>query len=70
MKIEESYNYLLNMPLWNLTHEKIDELNNTVKQLKAQYAEIEKKEPRQFWLDDLELLMPYLKKEKQAKIKK
>ena len=70
MKIEESYNYLLNMPLWNLTHEKIDELNSTVKQLKAQYAEIEQKEPRQFWLDDLELLMPYLKKEKQAKIKK
>ena len=70
MKIEESYNYLLNMPLWNLTHEKINELNNTVKQLKAQYAEIEKKEPRQFWLDDLELLMPYLRKEKQSKIKK
>ncbi len=70
IKIDDKYDYLLGMPLWNLTQEKIDELNNLVKKLRAQYAEIDKKDPKQFWLDDIELLLPFLKKEVKSKIKK
>ena len=69
IKIDSSYDYLLSMPLWNLTQEKVNELNETVKKLKLQFAEIEKKEPREFWIDDLELLLSYLKKEIKSKSK-
>jgi len=68
-KIDDKYDYLLSMSLWNLTQEKINELNEVVKKLKKQYEETEKKEPKQFWLDDLELLIPYLKKELETKTK-
>jgi len=68
-KVDGKFDYLLSMPLWNLTQEKINELNETVKKLKKQYREIEKKEPREFWLDDLEMLIPYLEKELKNKTK-
>ena len=69
LKIDDKYDYLLSMPLWNLTQEKIDELNNLVVKLKNQYTEIDKKEPREFWLDDIKLLLPVFKKELKSKTK-
>ena len=70
IKIDDKFDYLLGMPLWNLTQEKIDELKKLIEKLKAQYAEIDKKEPRQFWLDDISLLLPILRKELKSKLKK
>ena len=53
-KDKHDFDYLLSMPIWNLTMEKKDEI---LKQQKAKADELGKlkaKTPNQLWLDDLE----------------
>jgi len=52
-KINDKYDYLLSMPLWSLTTEKIQEFNEKIKELKQKYQEVEKQDPREIWLDEL-----------------
>lgn len=53
LKIEDSYNYLLSMPIYSLTKEKLDilknELNKTIKQLK----ELKETSIQTMWLNEL-----------------
>ncbi|KAF7702772.1 DNA topoisomerase 2 [Cucumispora dikerogammari] len=49
----QKYDYLLNMPLVNLTEEKINELKNQFENTKRELEEIMNKTTKQMWIDDL-----------------
>ena len=52
----ESYDYLLGMPLWSLTQERINKLNEQIKQYEAEITEIKNKTIINLWNDDLNQL--------------
>jgi len=61
MKVDGSYNYLLSMQLYALTHEKLEELKSLIESKKAELAEVKNKTIQQMWLDDLTDLKKVLK---------
>lgn len=48
------FNYILGMPLWNLTREKKDELVNKKEAKAKELSELRRKTPSGLWKDDLE----------------
>lgn len=52
-KIDDSYNYLLNMPIYSLTNERYMELMKNAKDKKEELDLIKKKEPKEMYLTDL-----------------
>ena len=54
VKVQGSYDYLLNMPLYSLTLEKIKALTETLKNSKLKLRETQEKTLENFWLEDLE----------------
>jgi DNA topoisomerase-2 len=58
--IDESYDYLLGMPILSLTKEKYDELLAGIKNKKAEEREIKKSVPKQVYLDELSELLKKL----------
>ena len=48
------YNYILSMPLWNLTREKKDELLKQRDGKSEELYQLRKKSPSDLWKDDLE----------------
>lgn len=55
-KKNDSYSYLLSMPVSSLTKEKLEHLINTNKELSTRISELEKTEPSNIWLDELKQL--------------
>ena len=51
---DQDYNYLLNQPIWSLTHEKVETLTKDVETKEKELAAIKIKSPEQFWVDDLD----------------
>jgi len=68
-KIEDSFDYLLGMPIWNLTQEKIDEFVSKKEAIEKDLEEYRKTELTQLWLNDLVNLEKMIKKELQEKTK-
>lgn len=60
-KVDDSYNYLLSMPIWSLTKERYEDLMNKAKQKKETIDEIGKKEPKDMYLEDLNELKKKIK---------
>lgn len=56
VKIDGSYSYLLGMPIWSLTAEKLDELKTKIKELKDEFDAAKAKTPEVMWTDDLKEL--------------
>ena len=52
-KIDDSYNYLLNMPIYSLTNERYMELMKNAKDKKEELDLIKEKEPKEMYLLDL-----------------
>ena len=52
-KIDDSYNYLLNMPIYSLTNERYMELMKNAKDKKEELDLIKEKEPKEMYLSDL-----------------
>ena len=52
-KIDDSYNYLLNMPIYSLTNERYMELMKNAKDKKEELDLIKGKEPKEMYLTDL-----------------
>ena len=52
-KIDDSYNYLLNMPIYSLTNERYMELMKNAKDKKEELDLIKEKEPKDMYLTDL-----------------
>jgi len=51
-----SYDYLLTMPIYNLTQEKIEELKKQKEEKEAEYNELNKKSPQDIWIEELDVL--------------
>ena len=61
-KENDSYDYLLKMPIYNLTKDKIDEFNTNLNGKESEYKKLNSKNNKQLWLDDLNILEPKLNK--------
>ena len=51
-----TFDYLLTMPLYNLSYEKIEELKKQQQDKEAEYQELEKMTPEEIWMNELEIL--------------
>ena len=58
-----SYDYLLNMRIKTLTKTKIDELKNQHENKEAIYKDIDSKDPKELWKDDLNNFLEIYKKD-------
>jgi len=63
----KTYDYLLSMPIYNLTWEKIEELKKQKDDKESEHEEIKAKSPENMWYEELELLQS--KYDKWLKIK-
>jgi len=52
-KIDDSYDYLLRMPIYSLTSDKINELEKELKHLQKEITSLESKTPKKLWIEDL-----------------
>ena len=55
-KCKTGYNYLINMPLYHLSDEKIKELQRSIQELQGKYDTLNVKTIEQIWLEELKLL--------------
>jgi len=60
LKEEDSYDYLLRLPIYSLSKEKLDEIKNKVKDTKQLIKTLKGKNSEQLWLEDLEEVKKYL----------
>ena len=51
-----SYDYLLSMPIYNLTNEKIEEFKKNQKEKETEYNDLKNKTEKTIWLDELNIL--------------
>lgn len=61
-KIEDSFDYLLKMPIYSLSLDKIDELNTKIENLESDLSIIESKTDTQLWQEDIDVIEEGLKK--------
>jgi DNA topoisomerase-2 len=54
-KIDDSYNYLLSMPIYNLTQEKIEELKKQEKEKQTEFDTLVGMKPQDLWINDLDV---------------
>ena len=55
-EVDGTYDYLIKMPIYNLTKERIEELNKDKDMKTEMFANLEKKEIYDIWLDELKVL--------------
>ena len=55
-RIDNTYNYLLSMPIYNLTNEKIEELKKQENEKQTEFKLLKEKTSDKLWLDDLNIL--------------
>ena len=63
-KIEDCYDYLLKMPIYNLTQDKIDEFNEKLQNKEMELEKLKLTNKKEMWLSELEDLEDFLKKNK------
>jgi DNA topoisomerase-2 len=54
LKEEDSYDYLLRMPIYSLTKEKLDEIKNKIKDTKELIKTLKNRNSEDLWLEDLD----------------
>ena len=59
-KVDGSYDYLLRIPIYQLTKEKIEELKEEIKNKKAEYDKVKNETIENMWLEDLKELKKVL----------
>ncbi|PTB45651.1 hypothetical protein M441DRAFT_131000 [Trichoderma asperellum CBS 433.97] len=47
------YDYLLSMPIWSLTAERLEKLKDAIRKKKAEYDELDAKSDKDLWCEDL-----------------
>ena len=57
LKIDDNYNYLLNMPLYSLTKEKLEELHSKIKNIEKEIKYIKNISEKDMYLNDLNELL-------------
>lgn len=58
--IDNNYNYLLNLPITQFTHEKISDLQSIIDKLNDEFTTLSNKNIKDIWLDELNELFDYL----------
>lgn len=53
IKVQESYNYLINMPMHSVSKDTVEEFIQKVKELEEKYIEISNITPEQMWINDI-----------------
>ncbi|KAJ2901969.1 DNA topoisomerase II [Zalerion maritima] len=48
------YDYLLSMPIWSFTYERLEKLKKQIENKRAEYDELEMKSEKDLWCEDLE----------------
>ena len=61
IKIDNSYDYLLAIPIHQLTKEKMDDLKNKIQEYKDEYKNIKKLTASDMWLNDIVPLKKYMR---------
>lgn len=61
LKIEDSYDYLLKMPIYSLTKEKLDDIKSKIKQAKELTKALKNRKLEDLWLEDLNNVKNLLK---------
>jgi len=56
IQVQDSYDYLLKMPIYSLTKEKVQELLDQLKEKETELNELAKKSPGNLWSDDISKL--------------
>jgi hypothetical protein len=56
IRLNGTYDYLLNMPIHSLTAEKLEELKEKIKELKARFDSVKATTAETMWLGDLKEL--------------
>ena len=56
VKKQNSYEYLLRIPVLNLTPDKMKELKDKILELKTEIDSLQEKTPEKIWEEDLEIL--------------
>ena len=64
-KIEDSFDYLLKMPIYTLSMDKIDELNSKIDNLEKTFEDLQGESREDLWLQDMDMIK--LKSVKQVK---
>lgn len=57
---QTGYEYLLGMPLWSLTHERVQDITGQLNDKEKQLRDLEVKAPEQIWDDDLKEIIKEL----------
>ena len=60
--VTTEYNYLLNLSVYSFTLEKVEELNEDIMKKKNEFEELEKKDIKDIWKDELEVFEQQYKK--------
>lgn len=53
VKVDDNYDYLLRMPLYSLTKEKLIEIKDKIKSIKSDISEYKKRSLEDLWLEDI-----------------
>lgn len=53
LKIDDTYSYLLSMPIYSLTKDKLEKLNEELLKLKSQYEKLKETSIQKMWLNEL-----------------
>ena len=64
IKIKDSYDFLLNMPMKSITKTQYEKLKETIKKMKDELIALKAESPEEMWQKDLNELKASLKKEK------
>ena len=62
LKIDDCFDYLLNIPIYHFTKEKFDDYKSMAKAMKVELAEYKAMRPADIWVKDLNELEAALKK--------
>lgn len=65
--VDESYDYLLNMPIHSMTSDRMLELEREKLKIKEEYKQLKNKTIQDMWRSDIEELMAFLENKKQKK---
>jgi len=67
--LSKEYDYLLSMPLWNLSYEKVEDIKEKRKKKQLEYDKLEKTAINDIWVEDIDRFLAELEKvEEQEKI--
>lgn len=65
-KVDDDYKYLLSMPLWSLTDDKVAALESERDALETRVRKLESMTPKDLWLADLDALEPVIRQSGQS----